>query len=387
MSNGELYAGREQTLVKHFILQKYLERFAYIVGSHWDVLTYVDCFSGPWNARSEKFEDSSFAIALKELRNARDALAKQRGRNIQLRCFFLEKNRAAYAKLKEFADSATDVKIETRNATLEESIPDIADFVRRGGSKAFPFIFIDPTGWTGFEMETITPLLRLNPGEVLINFMTGHIRRFLDSPDEETQDSFKRLFGSGAFRAKVHGLAQLEREDAAVEEYTRNAKGVGGFNFGCNAIVLHPEMDRTHFNLIYLTRNLKGIEVFKEAEKKAMEVQETARAEAQQRNRVARKGQTELFGSKELHDSTHYESLRERYLTKARDSVLQALKSRPRLLYDDAWTLALSQPMAWESDLKQWIEDWKQQGHLEVAGMQPRQRVPHRNEQNYLIWK
>ena len=387
MSNGELYAGREQTLVKHFILQKYLERFAYIVGSHWDVLTYVDCFSGPWNARSEKFEDSSFAIALKELRNARDALAKQRGRNIQLRCFFLEKNRAAYAKLKEFADSATDVKIETRNATLEESIPDIVDFVRRGGSKAFPFIFIDPTGWTGFEMETITPLLRLNPGEVLINFMTGHIRRFLDSPDEETQDSFKRLFGSGAFRAKVHGLAQLEREDAAVEEYTRNAKGVGGFNFGCNAIVLHPEMDRTHFNLIYLTRNLKGIEVFKEAEKKAMEVQETARAEAQQRNRVARKGQTELFGSKELHDSTHYESLRERYLTKARDSVLQALKSRPRLLYDDAWTLALSQPMAWESDLKQWIEDWKQEGHLEVAGMQPRQRVPHRNDQNYLIWK
>ncbi|HSU56664.1 MAG TPA: three-Cys-motif partner protein TcmP, partial [Candidatus Dormibacteraeota bacterium] len=203
MSGGELYAGREQTLVKHFILQKYLERFAFIVGSYWDVLTYVDCFSGPWNARSEKFEDSSFAIALKELRNARDALARPRGRNIQLRCFFLEKNRAAYAKLKEFADHATDAKIEPRNATLEESIRHIVDFVRGGGSKAFPFIFIDPTGWTGFEMETIAPLLRLNPGEALINFMTGHIRRFLDSPDEETQESFKRLFGSGAFRAKV----------------------------------------------------------------------------------------------------------------------------------------------------------------------------------------
>ncbi len=387
MSSSDLYAGREQTLVKHFILQKYLERFAYIVGSHWDVLTYVDCFSGPWNARSEKFEDSSFAIALKELRNARDALAKQRGRNVQLRCFFLEKNRAAYAKLKEFADGATDVKIETRNATLEESIPDIADFVRRGGAKAFPFIFIDPTGWTGFEMETIAPLLRLNPGEVLINFMTGHIRRFLESPDEETQESFKRLFGSGAFRGKVQGLAQLEREDAAVEEYTRNAKSVGGFNFGCNCIVLHPELDRTHFNLIYLTRNPKGIQVFKEAEKKAMEVQEAARAEAQQRKRVARKGQIELFGSKELHDSTHYQSLRERYLAKARDLVLQALKSKHRLLYDDAWILALTQPMAWENDLKQWIEEWKQEGHLEVAGMQPRQRVPHRNEQNYLIWK
>lgn len=386
MSNGDLYAGREQTLVKHFILQKYLERFAYIVGSHWAVLTYVDCFSGPWNARSEKFEDSSFAIALKELRNARDALAKQ-GTNVRLRCFFLEKNRAAYAKLMEYAASVTDAKIETRNASLEESVPNIIDFVRGGGAKAFPFVFIDPTGWTGFEMQTITPLLRFNPGEVLINFMTGHIRRFLDSPQEETQDSFRRLFGSDSFRAKVQGLAQLEREDAAVEEYARNAKLVGSFNFGCNAIVLHPEIDRTHFNLIYLTRNPKGVEVFKAAEKKAMEVQEAARAEAQQRRRVAREGQNELFSSKEFRDSTHYNSLRERYLAKARQLVMHALESRRRVLYDEGWTLALSQPMAWESDFKEWIEEWKEEGRLDVVGMKPRQRVPHRGEQNYLIWK
>ena len=387
MSNDELYAGREQTQVKHFILQKYLERFAYKVGSHWDALTYVDCFSGPWNARSEEFEDSSFAIALKQLRNARDTLAEQRGRHVRLRCFFLEKNRAAYARLKEFADNVTDAKIETRNATLEESIPDITDFVKRGGAKAFPFIFIDPKGWTGFGMETIAPLLRLNPSEVLVNFMTGHIRRFLESPQEETQDSFKRLFGSGSFREKIEGMAQQNREDAAVQEYTRNAKLVGGFNFGCSAIVLNPEKDRTHFNLIYLTRRPEGVEVFKETEKKAMEVQETARADAHKRKREARTGQLDLLGSKELHDSSHYESLRERYLAKARGLVLHALESKHRLLYDDAWTLALSEPMSWESDLKQWIEEWKEEGRLEVVGMQPRQRVPHRSEENYLVWK
>lgn len=386
MSNDEFYTGREQTLVKHFILQKYLERFAFIVGSHWDVLTYVDCFSGPWNARSDKFQDSSFAIALKELRNARDALAKQRGRNVQLRCFFLEKNRAAYAKLKDFSEKVTDAIIETRNATLEESISEISEFVRRGGKKSFPFVFIDPTGWTGFEMETITPLLRLNPGEVLINFMTGHIRRFLDSPQEQTQESFNRLFGSVSFREKVAGLARLEREDAAVKEYANNAKVVGRYKFACNAIVLHPEMDRTHFNLIYLTRNPKGIEVFKEAEKKAMEVQEAARANAHQRKRESRTGQLDLLDSRELHDSTHYDLLRERYRAKARELVDQTLKSHHRLLYDDACNLALSIPMVWESDLKQWIEEWKKEGHLQIEGMQLRQRIPHRCEDNYLIW-
>jgi three-Cys-motif partner protein len=386
MSREELYLGREQTLVKHFILQKYLERFAHIVGAGWDALTYVDCFSGPWNVRSDNFEDSSFGIALRELRKARDTHAA-RGRRLRLRCFFLEKQPAAYAQLEAFSTAISDAEVSTRNATLEDSIAEIVSFVTAGGQRSFPFIFIDPAGWTGFGMATIAPLLLLNPGEVLINFMTGHIRRFIDSPQDETQESFRSLFGSPAFRERIQGLAHQDREDAAVEEYTRAAKLAGSFDFACNAIVLHPEIDRTHFNLIYLTRHPEGVKVFKEAEKKAMEVQETARAQAQQRRRVARTGQTELFDSKELHDSSHYESLRDRYLSKTHGLVLNALETKRRLHYDEAWALALSEPMSWESDLKGWIEGWKQQGLVETVGMQPRQRVPRRNEGNYLIWK
>jgi three-Cys-motif partner protein len=386
MSKEELYVGREQTLVKHFILQKYLERFAHIVGAGRDALTYVDCFSGPWNVRSDRFEDSSFGFALQELRRARETHAR-RGHPLRLRCFFLEKDRLAHAKLDDFAKDVTDVEIMTRNARLEESVQEIVSFALAGGRKSFPFIFIDPTGWTGFGMDTIAPLLRLNPGEVLINFMTGHIRRFLDSPQAETQESFSRLFGSPAFRERVQGLAHRDREDAAVEEYTRNAKLAGNYKFACNAIVLHPEIDRTHFNLIYLTRHPEGVMVFKEAEKKAMEVQEAARAEVQQRRRVSRENQPELFGSQELRDSSHYESLRDRYLAKTRERVLSALKSERQLLYDDALALALSEPLSWESDLKDWIEQWRDAGQLEVGGMHQGQRVPHRKEKNYLIWR
>lgn len=46
MSDTHLYEGREQTLVKHLILGKYLERFAIIIGFNWASITYVDCFSG-----------------------------------------------------------------------------------------------------------------------------------------------------------------------------------------------------------------------------------------------------------------------------------------------------------------------------------------------------
>jgi three-Cys-motif partner protein len=363
-----------------------LERFAHIVGTHWDTLTYVDCFSGPWNARSNKFQDSSFGIAINELRKARDTHA-QRGRKLRLRCFFLEKASDAYQKLDRFTHGIQDVEITARNATLEESVGQIGDFVRAGGQRSFPFVFIDPTGWTGFDMATIAPLLRFDPGEVLINFMTGHIRRFLESPQKKTQESFKRLFGSARFREKVQGLAQQDHEDAAVREYIKNAKAVGGFSFGCTALVLHPELNRTHFNLIYLTRDPKGVEVFKDAEKKAMEVQEAARATAQQRRRVDRSGQSELFGSKELHHPSHYEYLRDHYLIQTRDSILEELRSKRRLLYEHAWTVALSKPLCWESDLKNWIDEWKRAGQLDIVGMKLGQRVPHRNAGNYLVWR
>ena len=168
MSTGDLYTGREQTLVKHIILKNYLERFAIIVGWHWDTLTYVDCFSGPWKVKSEKFEDSSFAIALEQLRKARDIHKKQTGKTLKLRCFFLEKTPSAYAKLKQFADKQDDVIIETKNKKLENATQDILRFVKEGGPTSFHFLFIDPKGWSGFAMDTIAPLLQLNTGEVLI---------------------------------------------------------------------------------------------------------------------------------------------------------------------------------------------------------------------------
>lgn len=386
MSNEELYIGREQTLVKHAILGSYLERFAHKVGAVWDTLNYVDCFSGPWNVRSDNLEDSSFAIALSELRRARDTHA-QRGRKLRLRCFFLEKVPAAYERLKAFTESSKDVESITRNAVLEESVAEIVRFAKSGGPTSFSFIFIDPTGWTGFEMSTIKPLLQLTPGEVLINFMTGHIRRFIDSPEQETQESFERMFGSSTFRQVIQGLERQQREDAVVQAYTRAAKAAGGFAFSGNAIVLHPERDQTHFNLVYLTRHPEGLNVFKEAERKAMEVQENARAEAQQRKRVVRDKQSELFPGKELHDSTYYTSLRHRYLTKTKASVLGILQAKKRVPYDDAWTMAVSEPLSWESDLKDWITEWRRQGLLEVSGMKSRQRVPHRNEGNLLVWR
>ncbi len=386
MSDSDLYIGREQTLIKHFILQEYLERFAIIVGSGWNTITYVDCFSGPWNVQSDDLSDSSFSIALEQLRKARETL-KASNKSLKIRCLFLESDPNAFTKLQQYTDSIRDAEVQPLHKKLEDSIPDILDFIQRGGKRAFPFLFIDPTGWTGIALETIAPLLRIKPGEVLINFMTGHINRFLESPQTETQESFRRLFLSPEFQERLQSLAKLGREDAAVTFYCEQVKKVGAYQHVCPSIVLHPEKDRTHFHLIYATRNPRGVEVFKTTEKKSVPVMEEARGEAQKRKREERTGQRELYAGKVTHDPSYVNGLRQRYNGQARSRVFEILKQEKTVPYEILWSETMAFPLTWESDLKSWLLEWKRAATLEFQKMKANQRVPKLGMGNVIAWK
>ncbi|RJP32663.1 MAG: three-Cys-motif partner protein TcmP [Phycisphaerales bacterium] len=391
MNEYDLYAGREQTLVKHYILEHYLERFAHIVGSTWDDITYVDCFAGPWNARSDEHRDSSFALALTQLRQARrnpaDLKAARSRPQLELRCFFLERDPAAFARLRGLASRVADAEIELRNATLEQSIDDILAFVRKRQRDAFALVFLDPTGWTGFGLDVIAPLLRHQPGEVLVNFMTGYTVRFAEQADEAIRRSFDRLFGPVDYRRRIARLAGQDREEELVHCYADAIGWTGSFDYVCPAIVLLPEKNRTHFHLLYATRNARGVEVFKQVEKKAMAAMEMARAEARRRSRIRSSRQEELFAAQQLHDSAYYESLRDRHTGAARAQVKSILVEGRTVDYDDVWAAALSHPLVWKSDVDAWIDEWKKAGRVELTGLKPRERVPKLDAGHQLLWR
>jgi len=129
--------------------------------------------------------------------------------------------------------------------------------------------------------------------------------------------------------------------------------------------------------------------VFKDAEKKAMPVMEKTRDEAQKRERENRTGQTELglfSGTVTQDPSEYFRSLRERYVSRARAAVLALLRAKKQLTYDEAWASAMTFPLTWESDLKDWIHEWKQDGQLETTGMKEGRRVPQLGEGNCLVW-
>lgn len=91
----DYYKGREQTYLKHFFLERYLERAAYHIGAFQQDFVYVDCFSGPWKAEDEALDDTSFMIAIKKIESVREGLGKI-GRYPRMRCLFIEKDEIAY---------------------------------------------------------------------------------------------------------------------------------------------------------------------------------------------------------------------------------------------------------------------------------------------------
>ena len=116
-----------------------------------------------------------------------------------------------------------------------------------------------------------------------------------------------------------------------------------------------------------------------------MEVMEQARAMAEQRQEEA-SGKRFLFDAEEMPPSQFYDELRNRYLTHSLKEVGALLSASKRVLYDDLWAAALNRPLVWEADVKAWIANWQQQGLVSIDGLRPRERVPKRESNHYVIW-
>ena len=364
MKPPEHYRGREQTYLKHFFLERYLERVAYKVGSFATEFVYVDGFSGPWRTEDPGFEDSSFIIAINKLRQVRDGLKTAMKRSPKIRCVFIEPDPALYPLLVRATSNVTDIEVKTINSEFEAAIPEILRVV----GHAFSLVFIDPTGWTGFGLRQITPILRHQPGEVLVNFMFDHINRFLDAPDPEM--SFDDLFGGPGWRSAIQ--ASHKREDTIVKFYTQRMKEAGSFGIATSTRIKKPLSDRSYFYLVYGTRHPQGLLEFRKVEQKEIQEQERVRLDAQQFDRITKTGQTELFGSEESADLgvLSFEDERRENLESAEQALVELFKQGTDVNYENARTVMLEFPLVWEGDVQRIV-----MARADVLGMKPRERV------------
>ena len=88
--NPEDYKGKEQTYIKHTLLNNYLYRLFMIIGRYEDSISYVDCFAGPWQEDSDDLRATSIAISLNIMKKCQEGLS-QRGKKCSVPCFIYRK--------------------------------------------------------------------------------------------------------------------------------------------------------------------------------------------------------------------------------------------------------------------------------------------------------
>lgn len=373
MKSREYYRGREQTYLKHFFLERYLERVAYNILSHSNDFVYVDGFSGPWKSEDEAYQDTSFVIALQTLRQVRDGLRK-RGRTVKIRCLFVEKDPISFQGLDNAVNAIRDLDIRIIHGEFESAIPDILQFI----GTSFSLIFIDPSGWTGFGLDKIEPLLKLR-GEVLVNFMYDDISRHLEDVRPEILASYEPLFGGPGWEDEVEDLIRhgKTREEAILEVYRERLRSAGQFPYVTSTRILKPLADRSYYHLVYSTRHWKGLVEFRKVEKQAVHEQERVRDAAKQDHRIERTGQPELFGPETLPGTPRsFTEMRYEQCHSARARLIQLLTESPRLKYEQILGILLESSLVWQSDINQWIMDMHKAGDIDIEGLKKRERTP-----------
>lgn len=361
---NDFYYDREQTQVKHRVLERYLQAFAPIIGSKYEEIVYVDCMAGPWQSKDEALSDTSFHTALSVFRECRN-----RSRCKRVRALLIENDPTRYRLLKAYAERVNDLEIVTQPWDFNDHVGDVVSFAKQS-KNSFPFIFIDPTGWSEVRIDRIRPILQLNPGEVLINFMSSWVKRFLDDPTKP----FQELLGADV--ARLRTLQGEELDDELVNSYAAEVKRAGRFGFTCAIPILMPNRDAIHYHLIYGTRHFKGLEVFKKAEEVAIPFMHECRAAAQRRRDEAGSGQGFLLTPEETYQERRFRSFNERRRQNARAEVLQLLNRVKSVSYQALFEEAMQYSTVIEKDLRQWLDDWRKGNLIRYVNWGKTQRAP-----------
>lgn len=355
MIDPSRYQGREQTFVKHFFLDRYLERVAYVTlagSTRWSDFVYVDGFSGPWRSGDENFEDTSVFIALKKLAAVQEGLRKI-GREVCFRALFVERDAVAFRDLQTLVGRFPNSGAKAVHGEFQSHVDEARKFI----GNAFSLIFVDPTGWS-LDLSTLQPLLRLR-GEVIINFMYNDINRHLDNPQPGVRASFDPIFGGPSWRAEIQcRISNGEnRETAIVGVFRDRLRAAGGFEYVTSTRVLHPLAERTYFYLVYGTRHWKGVEEFRSVEQKTLEIQERVRFDAKLHSKLqAREQETgirDLFGEgSPTVKAPDFQLRREISLNTARQCLKEFLTKRKRFAASEVFGLMLEQPLVFPDDAK-----------------------------------
>ena len=365
------YKGREQSYLKHRVLDEYLLSWGHKLGSraqHGRLrLCYVDVFAGPWQAKDAQLKDTSIAIGLDALEKAA-ATWKTKGYSIDLDAFFVEKDPRAFSALRSYLNGRSSV-VRTK-AYHGDFGHHVAEIRQQLGADA-AFIFVDPTGWKGAEMHFIAPLLAASKKrDVLVNFMFNHINRFKDDDRDFLRLQMRDFFGLGD-RDLPDGLG----EEELFALYRKQLKQQCRIPYAADLAIPHPTIKRTKFRLVVGGNSPTVLELFRDIEKKVMGAEAAKVRERAMAQVVEQKtGQMSLLEAPKATDS-HYEALHTLGLSLIPKTLIERLVSVGPVTFKDLWPAMLEEHHVTRVELGQLVWVMHLRGEIQLANVKPRERT------------
>ncbi len=353
MTKNEDYIGREQALLKHTILETYLERLFMIIGLSGEAtINYVDCFAGPWCEEDEQLKDTSIGRSISKIRKCAFALKKNHAKNVKFRALYIEKNKDAYKKLGAFLSTIKDPFIEVSciNGDYTDYIRDIAEWTQG----KFTFFFIDPKGWKGIiGPQTLKPLLELPKTEFLINLMYDFANRAA-SIDKHKED-IELLVGEKIVLSEAE--SPEERQEVFLSAYQKNIKSEfqtdkPGKARSSYIPINRPGTEKLLYFLVYFTMHPKGIMVFKDEAEKMMDIQRVTTKTVKLKKQQERSENFDLFGS-----NIHSDDKPKNNKSIAKIHLLESLQNGPILFDLEFWADLLEKTNLYPTDFQMAMKD------------------------------
>lgn len=254
------------TKAKHDILDYYLGGWYPILSSYNGRVVFIDGFAG-----RGRYNDGSEGSPILALRKLLSHSFRPRMTSTEFVFAFIERDSANATLLREAIEFLRidlggfppNVKIEVINREFRETAEEIASTLREQKRSMAPtFAFIDPFGYSGLPLETIADLLTSPRSELFVNFMVGHVQRFITREGQEK--AITDLFGMPPSDVMATYTSDLKRTEHLRDVYAEQIRAKAGFQFVSHFAMVNASGNVSYY-LLHGTNHLKGVELMKDA--------------------------------------------------------------------------------------------------------------------------
>ncbi|QFG23724.1 three-Cys-motif partner protein TcmP [Actinomadura sp. WMMB 499] len=254
------------TKSKHDMLASYLDGWYPILSSWNGRVLFLDGFAG-----RGRYNDGTEGSPLVALQRLIDHHYFPQMMHREFVFMFIEANEDNATSLEWEIDSfktsrapwPANVKVSVINAKFDATANAILGYLREQKANLAPtFAFVDPFGYSGLPMDLLAELLSYPRTEVFVNFMVGHVQRFIERDSQEA--AMRSLFGMDV-RDVLNGHSrEADRVEHLRAVYGKQLQDRIGLDY-VQSFAMINSTGNIGYYLFHGTRHPKGVKLMKNA--------------------------------------------------------------------------------------------------------------------------